>query len=121
MLSVGVAVEDNMAHAHFKLDTEGYKHTHSEYVIFITFLNSGCTNAPHVTLNAHCLVYNFLVYQHTQSLIPQHTKNQISQIIHPTWFYDQNATWIAYLPRGAKIPAHFNLHFITITITNVFS
>ena len=27
MLSVGVAAEDNMAHAHFTLDTEGYKHT----------------------------------------------------------------------------------------------
>ena len=33
----GQATRDNMAHAHCVLDTEGYKHTHTQYVIRITF------------------------------------------------------------------------------------
>jgi len=33
----GQATDDIMAHAHFVLDTEGYKYTHSEYVILIAF------------------------------------------------------------------------------------
>ena len=31
------ATDDNMAHAHCRLDTQGYKHTHSEYVIPLAF------------------------------------------------------------------------------------
>ena len=34
----GEATDDNMAHAHFTLDTQGYKHTLSKYVILIAFL-----------------------------------------------------------------------------------
>jgi hypothetical protein len=37
----GQATDDNMAHAHFMLDTWGYKHTLSEYVILIAFLLQG--------------------------------------------------------------------------------
>jgi len=38
---------DIMAHAHYLLDTEDYKPTHSEYVILIVFyINNGPTNAP---------------------------------------------------------------------------
>ena len=33
----GQATVDNMAHAHCVRDTEGYRHTHSQYVIFIAF------------------------------------------------------------------------------------
>jgi hypothetical protein len=33
----GQARDDNIAHAHFMLDTEGYKHTLTECVIFIAF------------------------------------------------------------------------------------
>jgi len=33
----GQATDDNMAHAHFMLDTEGYKYTHSDYIILIDF------------------------------------------------------------------------------------
>ena len=32
----GQATEDNMAHVYCMLDTQGYKHTHSEYVMHIT-------------------------------------------------------------------------------------
>jgi hypothetical protein len=35
--TAGQATDDNMAHAHFMLNAEGYKYTHSEYVILIAF------------------------------------------------------------------------------------
>ena len=33
----GQATDDNMTHAHCMLGTQDYKHTHTEYVIFIAF------------------------------------------------------------------------------------
>jgi hypothetical protein len=35
--TAGEATDDNMAHEHFMLGTEGYKHTLSEYVMLISF------------------------------------------------------------------------------------
>jgi hypothetical protein len=36
--TAGQATNDNVAHAYFTLDTQGYKHTLSEHVILIAFL-----------------------------------------------------------------------------------
>jgi hypothetical protein len=35
--SAGQATDNNMAHAHCMLDTQGYTHTHTGYVILIAF------------------------------------------------------------------------------------
>jgi len=54
----GQATDDTMAYAHFMLDTEGYKYTHSEYVILIAFPQQQCLHE-----RASMLLYCFNVIQ----------------------------------------------------------
>jgi len=42
----GQAADDNMAHAHCVLDTEGYKYTQVVQYLLLFFCNNGRTNAP---------------------------------------------------------------------------
>jgi hypothetical protein len=45
--NAGQASDDNMAHAHCMLDTEGYKHIFGMCNTFLLFhYNTGCTHAP---------------------------------------------------------------------------
>ena len=46
VLRAGLATDDNVAHAHCMLDTQGYKYAHSGCVILIAFPQQLCTNAP---------------------------------------------------------------------------
>jgi len=42
------ATDDIMAHSQYALDSKGYEHRLSEYVILLPFhCNIGCTNVPH--------------------------------------------------------------------------
>jgi len=38
----GQAADDNMVHAHYMLDTKGYKYTHSGFVILNAFPQQQC-------------------------------------------------------------------------------
>ena len=51
----GQATDDSIAHAHYMLDTKGYKHTHSKFVILIAFPLQQWLHerAPSVTLYVH--------------------------------------------------------------------
>jgi hypothetical protein len=52
----GHAIDENMAHAHFTLGTQGYKHTLSECVIILLlYCNNRHTNTPHCYVIVHCL------------------------------------------------------------------
>jgi len=48
--------DENMAHAHFKLGTQGYKHILFEYVILLfLYCNNRHANTPHCYVIVHCL------------------------------------------------------------------
>jgi hypothetical protein len=60
----GEATVDNMAHAHFTLDTEGYKH--SEYAILIAFLLQQWSNERASVLR-YTYIACLVVYQRTSN------------------------------------------------------
>jgi hypothetical protein len=52
----GHAIDENMAHAHFTLGTQGYKHTLSEYVILLLlYSNIRHKDMPHCHVTVLCL------------------------------------------------------------------
>jgi len=54
----GQATDDNMVHAHYMLNPQGYKHTHSEYVILIAVtLQQWMHKHPSKMLCKHCLPF----------------------------------------------------------------
>jgi len=46
----GHATDDNMAHAHCKLDTKDYKHSQNMKYLLLFHCNDVCTKGPNVTI-----------------------------------------------------------------------
>jgi len=114
-----------MAHAHFTLDTYGYKHTLricNIYYFSQQWLHE-CASCS-VTRTLSCLKLT-CVPTHTV-IDPATHKESISQITHPTRFYDQNAAWIVYLhrrcqksgPRQSSFHHHNNNKCMQLNSTN---
>ena len=74
---------DNIAHAHCMLDTEGYKYTHSQYVILTAFhSNNVCTNVPqcYVIRTLPVLYYSELQSELLQSFVYETRKIQFVRL-----------------------------------------
>jgi hypothetical protein len=96
---VGQATDDNMTHAHFMLDTWGYKHT----LKICNTYNNGYTNALNVALYVYCLsccvIYFFnlqsvsiyytrasmLILQLPIHLFTEHVKNTVTELKCYVW------------------------------------
>ena len=80
---VGLATDDDMAHAHFTLGTKGNRHTLMEYVSILAFvLNNGYTKAPQCHVIPTLAVVFFMYYFKDDAMSTFKVHKDINEKVH---------------------------------------